>query len=423
MQREAALPGSFDAGRPQSAGGHRQARPPGRPRHERGDRGPQELRLRRQPHGRQEQQRQPRRASWSSTSNPANPTVAERSCTPFEGIAQRVLARAARLALAGHPDRPAHQLRRQRRAPVRAATNTQRSASTTSRARTPRNPQLLYQNTRDTHEFFIWEDPKNPKRALLFASSAGSNFQIYDISPMLKARDPATPAPVRSRDDPARASASRRGFNGATASATPAARASTPSRSPTTASGSTSRCSRAASASATCRTSPTTTRPRTPTGSSRRTANRVQWPGPGAHSAVKLWNKDWVYVSDEVYGTITAAGHGCPWGWARFVDIADPTRPVVRERVPAAGERAAVLHRLQPAAHVVLGAQPDADAEHRVQHLALGRLPGDGHHQPGDADAARRVQARTPLAMVRQPRTRACRRRPGSPRAAPTRRS
>ena len=59
-------------------------------------------------------------------------------------------------------------------------------------------------------------------------------------------------------------------------------------------------------------------------------ANRVSWPGPGAHSAVKLWNKDWVYVSDEVYGKITGTGHGCPWGWARFVDVADETRPVVR---------------------------------------------------------------------------------------------
>ena len=53
------------------------------------------------------------------------------------------------------------------------------------------NPQLLYQNNRDTHEFYIWEDPKNPKRALMFAASAGSSFQIYDISPLLNA-DPAT---------------------------------------------------------------------------------------------------------------------------------------------------------------------------------------------------------------------------------------
>ena len=56
---------------------------------------------------------------------------------------------------------------------------------------------------------------------------------------------------------------------------------------------------------------------------------RPVWPGPGAHSAVKLWEKDWVYVSDEVYGTLTGSDHGCPWGWARMVDISDPTRPTV----------------------------------------------------------------------------------------------
>ena len=124
------------------------------------------------------------------------------------------------------------------------------------------------------------------------------------------------------------------------------------------------------------------------------TANRVFWPGPGAHSAVKLWNKDWVYVSDEVYGTITAAGHGCPWGWTRFIDIADPTRPVVREDFRLPENQPAICTVFNPpAAHLVLGAQPDADPEHRVQHLALGRLPGDGRQRPDERHAAGRVQA------------------------------
>jgi hypothetical protein len=57
---------------------------------------------------------------------------------------------------------------------------------------------------------------------------------------------------------------------------------------------------------------------------------RPIWPGPGAHSAVKFWRRDWAWVSDEVYGTATGPGHGCPWGWARTIDIADPQRPVVR---------------------------------------------------------------------------------------------
>ena len=58
------------------------------------------------------------------------------------------------------------------------------------------NPVLLYKNTLDTHEFYIWEDPLNPRRALMFASSATNNFQIYDLSNLLNA-DPATRAPVR----------------------------------------------------------------------------------------------------------------------------------------------------------------------------------------------------------------------------------
>ena len=56
---------------------------------------------------------------------------------------------------------------------------------------------------------------------------------------------------------------------------------------------------------------------------------RPVWPGPGAHSAVKLWGRDWAWVSDEVYGTATAPGHGCPWGWTRMVDISDPKAPTV----------------------------------------------------------------------------------------------
>lgn len=56
---------------------------------------------------------------------------------------------------------------------------------------------------------------------------------------------------------------------------------------------------------------------------------RPTWSGPGAHSAVKLWGRDWVWVSDEVYGTATGAGHGCPWGWARIIDISDPLVPTV----------------------------------------------------------------------------------------------
>ena len=58
-------------------------------------------------------------------------------------------------------------------------------------------------------------------------------------------------------------------------------------------------------------------------------ANRVFWTDPGAHSAIKLWGRDYALVTDEVYGEFGGVleGHGCPWGWVRMIDIRDPTRP------------------------------------------------------------------------------------------------
>jgi len=43
-----------------------------------------------------------------------------------------------------------------------------------------------------------------------------------------------------------------------------------------------------------------------------------------------------VWVSDEVCGTATGSGHGCPWGWARMIDISDPRVPTVEAeyRIP-----------------------------------------------------------------------------------------
>ena len=58
--------------------------------------------------------------------------------------------------------------------------------------------------------------------------------------------------------------------------------------------------------------------------------DRPVWSGPGAHSAVKLWGRNWAWVSDEVYGTVTGAGHGCPWGWTRMIDISDERTPEVK---------------------------------------------------------------------------------------------
>jgi hypothetical protein len=50
--------------------------------------------------------------------------------------------------------------------------------------------------------------------------------------------------------------------------------------------------------------------------------NWPRWAGPGPHSAVKLFGKPFVLVTEEVYGR-------CPWGWTTLLDITDETRPLI----------------------------------------------------------------------------------------------
>jgi hypothetical protein len=192
-------------------------------------------------------------------------------------------------------------------------------------------PRLLHQFDVDTHEFFLWEDPADPERALIFAGNASSTcatrggapscpFSVWDISqvPEGKApvtlysglhgytRYPAAPDPVQKptgglhsltvSNDGSRAywALLTGGFAIVDVSEF-AEGAPFPQPRPIT-----------------------------------RNEDRPAWAGPGAHSAAKLWGRDWAWVSDEVYGTATAPDHGCPWGWARMIDISDPEAPTVQ---------------------------------------------------------------------------------------------
>ena len=193
-----------------------------------------------------------------------------------------------------------------------------------------KRPQLIRQFNVDTHEFFLWQDPRDPERALIFAGNASSTcatrggspscpFSVWDISPVLDGQEPATlysgaypysrfppaPAPVQKptgglhslsvSNDGSRAYFALLTGGFAIVDTTEFAQGK-PGALP---------------------------RPIT------LNQSRPVWPGPGAHSAIKLWGQDWAWVSDEVYGTATGAGHGCPWGWARLIDISDPTTPTV----------------------------------------------------------------------------------------------
>ena len=48
-----------------------------------------------------------------------------------------------------------------------------------------------------------------------------------------------------------------------------------------------------------------------------------------AHSAVPLPGRPFALTTDEVYGTFTAPSHGCPWGWSRLINTAQPRQPLI----------------------------------------------------------------------------------------------
>ena len=199
------------------------------------------------------------------------------------------------------------------------------------------DPQLLTQLDVNTHEFYLWEDPNDPDRALMFAGNASTNpnctvsdigvnscpLEVWDISGVPQGDDPVSlygafggphgytrvppsPAPVQvpggglhslsiSNDGSTAYYALLTGGFAVVDVSDFSDGAPFPQPHPITVN-----------------------------------ALRPHWPGPGAHSAVKFWGRDWAYVSDEVYGTATGSAHGCPWGWARMVDISDPTAPTVK---------------------------------------------------------------------------------------------
>jgi hypothetical protein len=170
-------------------------------------------------------------------------------------------------------------------------------------------PELIVELHRDTHEFFLWEDPFDPEYALVFGGSAGRQMQVWDISPVLDGQEPVTlweGDHGYSSGGAHSLSVSNDGTTGFLALLTGGFAAVDFSDFPN-------------------RVENPEPRHITPDDA------RPTWPGAGAHSAVKLWGKDWVYVSDEVYGEAARAlgPHGCPWGWARMVDITDPEAPSV----------------------------------------------------------------------------------------------
>ena len=166
-----------------------------------------------------------------------------------------------------------------------------------------------YEPSVNPHEFYLWEDPKNPKRSLLFISTPGGGTQLLvtDISGVRKekfielgkeqfgANDSLHSLTVAPDGKLATIAHLTGGFLMADMSAYTSGKAKPKAK---------------------LLTKPT---------------DAANWEGPGVHSATPLYGTDYAWTTDEAYGDLLRAlgSGGCPWGWARTIDISDPAKPKV----------------------------------------------------------------------------------------------
>jgi hypothetical protein len=173
-------------------------------------------------------------------------------------------------------------------------------------------PKLIstYEPSYDPHEFFLWDDPKDPGRALLYISTPGGAEKIIvtDISGARKGKfsEIVKMSPLYSGSFVHSLSVNNAGTRGYIAHLTGGVGVID-----------TSEIARGVKKPS--------IRVLTPPN------NAPKWEGPGPHTAMKLFGSETMLITDEVYGTAMRAlgGHGCPWGWARFVDIKNPVKPKV----------------------------------------------------------------------------------------------
>ena len=177
------------------------------------------------------------------------------------------------------------------------------------------DPKLVaeYVPAHSPHEFFLWTDPKNPNRALLYQSEPGSGtqFSVIDIS---GARDKKFKEITTYK-----ALVPTSGDN----------RIHSLSISPDGKTGYIAALQGGFWEIDTSQVAAGKAKPKiteiTPI------LNRAHWDGPGDHSSVPLFGRSYVLTTDEVYGKIPVllSNHGCPWGWVRLLDVKDPTHPKV----------------------------------------------------------------------------------------------
>ena len=172
-----------------------------------------------------------------------------------------------------------------------------------------------YKPSQDPHEMYLWTDPQNRKRALLYMSTPGASKQLL-VTDISKARQGkfkelaswTTLIPNPDTDNRLHSlSVSVNGRRGYVAYL--------------------------GGGFLIIDTSDLAEGKRKPKVKLVTTMSKRPWWGdPGAHSAVKLFGRDWVLTTDEVYGRVPVLleAHGCPWGWTRMIDISNPRAPKVK---------------------------------------------------------------------------------------------
>lgn len=170
-------------------------------------------------------------------------------------------------------------------------------------------PKLVaeYTPSINPHEFFLWQDPRRPQRALLFISTPGGQAQMI-VTDISAARDGKFEEVARwssiaedSLHSVALSPDGKRAYLShltggvliADTSEVVQGRAKPEIR--------------------------TLTAPK----------DAATWDGVDVHSAVKIFGKDYLLTTDEKYGDLLRAlgSGGCPWGWSHAVDISSESKP------------------------------------------------------------------------------------------------
>ena len=185
------------------------------------------------------------------------------------------------------------------------------------------NPQLVATyvpvvstNPQTPHELFLWSDPKRPGRVLLYATTPGNSSELY-VTDISRAREGKFTELTTWRGEIENAPGDDVRLHSLSVSYD----------------GKRTYVAYLGGGFLVADTSDLAEdRPKPEIRQITPSAKRVHWGNPGAHSAIPVPGRpDWAMTTDEVYGKLGGLfpEHGCPWGWARFVDIHDPAAPRV----------------------------------------------------------------------------------------------